>query len=604
MIKIKLILSILLFLFIFLSKISLAETEMQIKTVFNGYHKRGHWLPLRITVDNQGKSLIGNLSVESHKKEQTYITPISIIGELIWERSIYIYPGDGEQNVKIKLIDDNNKLILEKEARFNFISEDNRFVAVIDQDGDIIKTDQSQKIYVVNAKIDELPDSWIGYDPIDAIILGSFSPNSMSENQKQALIDWLYDGGILIMSGGTDSQNLMGSFIERFLPVKIKGTKIVRSIPSIEKRFSYGLPNIPVVVALSEPVIDGRIIIAEDDGLPIVSERNIGNGKIVFLAYDFADPIFNLWEGNNELWSLIISLKNKLAKPKYESISRFISENSKVAQPSYEILGLFLISYLLCISVVLHIFLKRNSGKILLFISLTVIIFSVFAYGFNHIVIGRSLTLIDYSVVSIYKDIGRARIISFFSLFSPNMAEFKLNFNNANTVFIESPVLKGEDLITGLVFLQDDISQMAVKDLKVFRNRLFYARSYIDLKDNILIKELNDNKVEVINNMSFDILDCCLFLGKRYVKIGAVSPDSHNIFSVDQNFFGNVFDNYSVDDEKRSKFISLVRSSLLPDNSDKVFIGWIDGSALQKFAKMDIDKGYKPYGNCLIIEVL
>ncbi|MGB9596376.1 MAG: hypothetical protein ACPL7B_08855, partial [Candidatus Poribacteria bacterium] len=561
MIKIKFILSIFLFIFAFLTKISYSETEIQVKTVFNGYHKQGHYLPLRIIVDNQGKNLIGNLSIEIRSKGQTFITPISITNDQRLEKLVYIRPDESEQNIKIRLIDDDKNLILEKETRLNIISEDSRLVAVIDQDGDKLKTEQSQRIYAVNKEIEELPDKWIGYDSIDAVILGSFSPDSISENQKKALIDWLCGGGIIIISGGSDSQNLIGSFIEPFLPVKIKSTKIIRSLPSIRDHFGYELSDIPIIVALSEPFTDSRTIIAENDGLPILTEKNVGAGKVVFLSYNFADPIFNLWQGYNELWSLIFNLKNELAKPKYENVSRFISENGKSAYPSYKIFGIFLFLYLFCVSIVGYIFQKRESGKILLAISLTVIIFAVFAYGFNYIIGKRLSMVIDYSIVNVHKNVERAGIRSFFIPFSPNKSELKLNFNDINTIFIENPASKNDKSSGSWIFLQNDTSQITIRDVKAFRNRLFYSRLYIDFKDNVLIKELNNNQIEVMNNMPFDITDCYLFWGDRYAKIGTITFNNRSKFSLDQKFSGNVFDNYSVDDENRSKFFNLIKSS-------------------------------------------
>ena len=606
MTKITLILSIFLFLIIFHVDTLPSEIGMQIKTIFEDYHKQGHWLPLRIEIDSNGESFIGNISVTVYdgSNEQTYITPISTIGNSKWEKYLYIRPDEVGKIAKVKLTDNNNKLILEKEIRFNIISEDSKLIVVVDQDGKTLNIDQSQKIYVANLEVEELPNKWIGYDIVDAVVLGNFSSDSISENQRQALIDWLYSGGTLIVSGGSDSQNLIGSFIEPFLPVKIKGVKVIQSIPSMSNYFGYELPNTPTVVALSELDMDSRVIIAEEDGLPIISEKHIGIGEIVFLGYNFSDPIFNSWKGNNELWSLILNLKDKLKEPNYENISRFISENSRVIYPSYKIIGIFLFSYLLCISLIGYAFLKRNSSKILPIISLIVIIFAIFAFGFNYITGEKSSTIADYSIVYLHKDSQRVRIRSFFSPFSPNKSEIKLDFNDVNAVFIEKPTLKSDGSGVNLTLLQDDTSQMVIRNLKSLRNTLFYAKLYIDLKENVSISMLSNDQIEIMNNIHYDITDCYLFWGDRYAKIGTVPFNSHYRFSLDRSFSGNVFDNYSVEDEKKSKFLNLVKSSLLHDNINKVFVGWIDGSALQKFANMSIDSGYKPYGNCLIIEVL
>ncbi|MEK7399121.1 MAG: hypothetical protein AAB116_19465, partial [Candidatus Poribacteria bacterium] len=224
---------------------------MQIATIFEDYHKQGHWLPLRIAIDNNGENLAGDISVTVYNNtnnKQTYTTPISILGNSGGEKYLYIRPDEIGHNINVRLTDRNDKILLEKEAHFNVIPEESKLIAIVDQnksldvDNAIRQTDPSKKVYIANIIAEKLPDKWKGYDSVDAVILGSFSPDSMSEDQRQALIDWVCAGGILIISGGSDSQNLIGSFIEPILPVKIKGTKVIRSMPFIANRFGYELP--------------------------------------------------------------------------------------------------------------------------------------------------------------------------------------------------------------------------------------------------------------------------------------------------------------------------------------------------------------------------
>jgi energy-coupling factor transporter transmembrane protein EcfT len=607
MIKLFYILSIFFFLIILHSDSFPANLDMQIATIFEDYHKQGHWLPLRIVIDNDGENLAGDISVTVHNKDnkQTYITPISILGDSGGEKYLYIRPDEIGHNINVRLTDRNDKILLEKETNFGVIPEESKLIAIVDQnksldvDNAIRQIDPSQKVYIANIIAEKLPDKWKGYDSVDAVILGSFSPDSMSEDQKQALIDWVCAGGILIISGGSDSQNLIGSFIEPILPVKIKGTKAIRSIPSIAKRFSYELPNEQIVMTVSELVGDSKIIITEDN-LPIISERRLGTGKIVFISYDYADPIFKSWNGNGELWGLIIGSTQKRITPKYESIFKLLSANRRLSLPAYKA-GLFLLLYILCMSIIGYmLFEKRKSNVWIVSISITVL-FIIGAFVFNYVTGERSSIVRDFSIVNVNQNNQRARIRSFFSPFSSGKTELKMMFNNADADFVENPASEdgGTYLGSGFKLVQDDIPQIIADNTKSLRTHLFYGELFTDLKGKVLIKK-NNKHIEVFNNLPFEITDCYLFWNGSYAKIGTVSPNNQSTFSLNQTFSGNVFDSYSVENEEMSKFINLVKP-LLPDRTDKVLVGWADGSALGKLAGMDIKGGYKALGKLLLI---
>ena len=600
-------LSIFFFLIILHSDSFPANLDMQIATIFEDYHKQGHWLPLRIAIDNNGENLAGDISVTVYNNtnnKQTYTTPISILGNSGGEKYLYIRPDEIGHNINVKLTDGNNKILLEKEANFSVIPEESKLIAIVDQnksldvDNAIRQTDPSKKVYIANIIAEKLPDKWKGYDSVDAVILGSFSPDSMSEDQRQALSDWVCAGGILIISGGSDSQNLIGSFIEPILPVKIKGTKVIRSMPFIANRFGYEFPNEQIIMTVSELVGDSKIIIAEDN-LPIISERRLCTGKIVFISYDYADPIFRSWNGNGDLWGLIIGSTQKRIIPKYESIFKLLSANGRLSLPSYKIVGLFLLLYILCMSIIGYVFFEKRKSNVWIVSIFITVLFIIGAFGFNYVTGERSSIVSDFSIVNVNQNNQRARIRSFFSPFSSGKTELKMMFNNADAVFVENPTSEdgGTYLGSGFRLVQDDIPQIIFENAKSLRTHLFYGELFTDLKGNVLIKT-NNKHIEVFNNLPFEITDCYLFWNGSYAKIGTVSPNNQSTFSLNQTFSGNVFDNYSVENEGMSKFINLVKP-LLPDNTDKILVGWADGSALEKLA--GIDGNYKSSGMALVI---
>ncbi|HGJ65527.1 TPA: hypothetical protein ENS27_09080, partial [bacterium] len=211
---------------------------MQVFPAYNNYHKQSKWLSLYIELKNTSGNFDGKLVVESQSANNNliYSTQISIFGNTKKAKYLYVYPEASQTLISVKLKDKQDKSIIEKNMRFDVISSDARLVTFIKQVEDaqrpFISNDDGQ-LYFSTISAEKLPDEWKGYDPVNAIFLGNISLNSISDKKEKALVNWLYNGGTLIVSGGINAQRFDDTFVEKLLPVEISGTQIVDSIKSL-----------------------------------------------------------------------------------------------------------------------------------------------------------------------------------------------------------------------------------------------------------------------------------------------------------------------------------------------------------------------------------
>jgi hypothetical protein len=597
-------------LFVFQSECFPADLDMQIISGFDNYYKQDHWLPLRITLANASDELDGYVSAfiqnSVYGDQQVYSVPISFFRDARKTEYLYLRPEKLQQSQDIRLTDKNGKILLEKEASFTTIPSESTFVVIVDQGSDshanitnAIKkgTDSSGKIYVASVSAESLPDRWKGYDSVDAIILGSFSVDSLSDNQKNALKDWVCCGGILIVSGGTDAQNFIGTFIETLLPIKINGTRVLQSMPSLTQRFSYDFSNAPIVVASSRLTANGQAIVTENDGMPVIAEREIGNGKIIFLCFDYADPAL---EGNSELWNMIIPEPKKQSTIKYDSVFRLLSARRHLSLPSYKIIGGFLMLYVLCLGTI-SFFFERKKGLMWVIMALITTISALGAVGFSHVSGERLPVISDISIVDVYQDMLRARIRSYISLFSSTKTELNANFTGTDAVFFENPGSENTETYRGNNFkLMQNTPRIEIFGMKT--SSFFYSESYAKFSGSVSVIQSDEGKqISLISNIPYNLTDCYLFLNGCYAQIGALNTDAKTEVELSQTFTGNVFDSYSVEDDEKSRFINAIKPILLPDTTDKVLIGWMNSSALRNLTGMDVKGGYKPSGMALVI---
>jgi hypothetical protein len=270
----------------------IAELDMQVFPAFGNYQKQDRWLPFRILVTNTAGEFDGEVVVEIQssysESKHSYSTPISVFGNTKKAKYLYVYPDSIQKTISFKLKDRQGNVAIEKEFHFDVIPSENKLIAIVDRSTNIqipVISDSitSEKFYFAAISAETLPDKWKGYDSVDAVVVGDISTDALSKQQEKALIGWICGGGTLIVSGGANAQNFNDTFIKKLLPVEIYGTSIINSIPSIAKKFGYDIAKTPIVVASSKLIGDSKIILAEDDGMPVIAERKIGSGKCVFL---------------------------------------------------------------------------------------------------------------------------------------------------------------------------------------------------------------------------------------------------------------------------------------------------------------------------------
>src|SRR5581483_2499638 len=80
---------------------------------------------------------------------------------------------------------------------------------------------------VLYTRQDALPGIAQGYDLVDAIALADLPLDNLTDAQIAALKSYVRDGGLLILSGGSDMSRLRSQFFKELLPLEPTGTTLV-----------------------------------------------------------------------------------------------------------------------------------------------------------------------------------------------------------------------------------------------------------------------------------------------------------------------------------------------------------------------------------------
>ncbi|GIW93864.1 MAG: hypothetical protein KatS3mg110_1905 [Pirellulaceae bacterium] len=158
-----------------------------------------------------------------------------------------------------------------------------------------------------------LPPQWYAWTSVAYLIWDGIAPDLLTPDQQQALLDWLYFGGQLIISGPGSSEKLAGSFLEPYLPAARAGAVRLHEQDFEELNQHWTLPgkkSEPLKLARGEvagvrlePAPHGQFV--QGTGR-LVCEGRVGRGRIVITAFSLVERDLLRWPSYDGFWNAVL----------------------------------------------------------------------------------------------------------------------------------------------------------------------------------------------------------------------------------------------------------------------------------------------------------
>ena len=291
---------------------------------------------------------------------------------------------------------------------------------------------------------DELPQHWYGYDSVSAVVLKGVSLQSLSEPQARALRQWIAGGGTLVVASDSRVALLTEPRLRALLPVQVLGVQQRDGLPELAAH--YGVPMQPApLIAMQARLTQGEVLVGSADA-PLLAQRAFGNGRVVFLAVDYATRPLAGWRGNQALWHDVLQPAERIdfsrvfaelglldeRHPAVEILSRPV-----LLYPSHVALGVLLAAYCGVLGG-LFWFIKRRRPRPAvtgLAVALLLLAFSAAGYGLlaQHS-LHRSALAFDLTTLEVLPGTGYARLRGAVGLFSVHGGRYALPLQQPETM--------------------------------------------------------------------------------------------------------------------------------------------------------------------------
>jgi hypothetical protein len=163
---------------------------------------------------------------------------------------------------------------------------------------------------IAGSTIDAVTREPQGLRPLKAVVLDDLDPQALDAGQRQAMMNYLRGGGVVVLSAPNALGGRPGTWLAPLLPVRIIGSREASQIASSDA----GGPTlklrsaVPIVEAIAASAAGNDEVLLRDRDYVHVAVRQVGLGKVVFTSF----PINALADQQQPqvaaLWGRLLSL--------------------------------------------------------------------------------------------------------------------------------------------------------------------------------------------------------------------------------------------------------------------------------------------------------
>ncbi len=455
---------------------------------FGGTYRDGNWVPLQISLENNGPEFDGKIAVNispafnpsgtATSSATTYEQVINLPSLSDKQVMMYVPITSGMQGynqpLTVNLIDNNGNKVTSKSTTIQDLNNGTLFISLLtttaSPDSKFLTTSLSDLHVSVQLQIlkpDQLLDNRAVLKNFDLIVLDNLTGGSFTHDQVAGLQDWVQQGGTLVVVGGPEWQSTLGQLPSNLLPVTITGDDNLSAgthLLPLPIGNSGGDQNDtvanPVSVSVATPHSATKILLSSG-ATPLVVQANEGQGLVYYLAYDpFLSPLVN-WVGTAQLWRALIlrSLGDHLLSINsgnngstsswnatlYGNMDSFLHMLVPNLLPPMGLIFGLLLGYVLILGPIRLLVVRWNkkrdwTPRIVLS---TIVIFSLLSYGLaveekSMSIVGSRISVIQLNQSD--RTGSTEQITDYLGIFVPNQGDFQIHLPASDLIQPIDPV--------------------------------------------------------------------------------------------------------------------------------------------------------------------
>ena len=596
---------------------------------FNDHFQLNTWTPVTVFIENKGRSTHGTLEVlvtsgseyDQDVHQAIYATDAELPNNSNKSYALTVLITSVVHELIIRLRQNDNIIISESVYLRPYFTEKSLAVVADNYPSPDILSRLPKHLFPVTIAPKFLPETFYGYDSVKLLIMNAATIRGLREKQYQALIQWIKQGGYLITAAGLNYGSLVENRIQRFLPLEVLGHQRLFEIKSLAQFCGQKLKSKAPFLVLNVR-IEGSHVLAYEDDIPIIIQKKIGHGRIIFLTFDVNSPPFRGWDGEMSFWNNILSLRPSNTDPMVnlddQKILDAMFANLPASFPDFKKGGLFIVIYLVFLKYFLVKFKKSGKQRLKISCYLLAIIVSFTALSYRFFFFPNNKQNFTYNSFCQLDVSGRNTLASgelIVGLYSLKKSAYRLSLGSLSQPVTHILSERSQKKIPNpYVLHESDTEQWILGSLDNWSNNFYMMNTKLDSP--LLGHALRDDHhltLTLENKLPFRLLDCMVYFKKRFIFIDDIVAKNRQIIKLRLSDFKkteifndqeaeriiNRFDSNGSPSFLKTMQRNLTKGALFQihdkyhSTRDRLFlIGWGRGGVIQATFKQTNPAGY------------
>lgn len=520
------------------AKPSSQEVGLQIQLPAEGHYQIGRWLPITVTISNQGVDFIGDLRLQTGRLGAQYTSQVDLPRNSQKTVTIYAYMDRLSRRITVRLFNAGESL-LDQSVRIHPHATNDLLIGLLS--GDQAQTFPvptgrvaGKGLVVVPMTLSDLPVYQAGLSSFKSLLIDGADLQVLSPSQHEALQTWIKLGGQLIINGNSRASDALAGLPELLRPAEITGQSQSIGHELLPSLASDGGIELLELRLLAESSVLGNSALS-GGSQALLYQRSLGQGNVVLSRIDLSDPLLANWLLWDEFWHDMLPHEISLTPgimPNNTSVDQFLEGNiasnlprlSALELPSLTLLGLLLLIYCLLVGPITFLVLRKIDRQALgwVIVPIITLIFAGIAYGVSYSRRGGDAIVNEITLIEPIDD-ANARMRTFVGVFSPSNQTFEIAVGEQGLVRpISSLGIWDTSELDG-VYADSKVRELALKQWSMRSVMAESLQPFNNLEASIRLDGLQYH-AEVSNRSAYRIRDVAFVHDVYVAEVGDLEP--------------------------------------------------------------------------------
>lgn len=298
-----------------------APLALKVTAGYDGQAKFGLWLPVSVDVSNDGPDVSAQLVTRVWWDQGNPNAPLTeYVKDIELPRGarkrVTLFVPAAMDKLTVTLNGPRGNVLAESTETLTAIQgalagvlADTPDVARFLSGVNLGQVNRPWPVTVVRLDSDRIPTVSAALGALDVLVLSSTAPEKLTSDQWRAVEGWVAQGGVLVLGGGSQAGQVLGAVPESLRPVQVTGTVTLTQVDALASLLptgsQAGAPPAGKYVAAAGSLQQGKAL-AEENGVPLLAEREYGQGTVYYSALDLAGEPLITWSGSPGLWETLL----------------------------------------------------------------------------------------------------------------------------------------------------------------------------------------------------------------------------------------------------------------------------------------------------------